>query len=158
MSETIHTGGCQCGAVRYKALGDDFGGSICHCRMCQKQSGSYFGAFATFSNDKVTWTRGQPSYFQSSTVAKRGFCKDCGTPLTYEWDRDGISLAIGSFDDPNKVAPTKQLDYAARIKSFDDLHKLPIRPEDPEFQAQLSAMKNFQHPDHDTAEWPDSQD
>lgn len=156
MSETLHTGGCQCGAVRYNALGDDFHGSICHCRMCQKQFGSYFGAFVTFNANKVKWTRGQPSHFQSSTVAKRGFCKNCGTPLTFEWNGGDISLSIGSFDAPHKIVPTKQLDHAARIGSFDHLHALPICADDPEVEAQLATMKNFQHPDHDTTEWPDS--
>ncbi len=45
MSGTM-SGGCQCGAVRFRAshLGRP---SICHCRMCQKHFGSFFGAFVT---------------------------------------------------------------------------------------------------------------
>ena len=61
MSE-IHSGGCQCGAVRFQAskLGRP---SICHCRMCQKQFGSFFGAFVTADQAHLTWTRGQPMLF-----------------------------------------------------------------------------------------------
>jgi hypothetical protein len=151
MTETIRTGGCQCGAVRFKAYGDEFASSICHCRMCQKQTGSYFGAFATFPDAKVKWTRGEVSYFQSSNIAKRGFCKECGTPLTYEWNEDGTSLAIGAFDEPNTVAPDKQLDFDARIRSFDVLHDLPVR----DFGDDTPKIKNFQHPDHDTSHWPE---
>jgi hypothetical protein len=155
MAETIHSGGCQCGAVRFQARGDDFLSSICHCRMCQKQTGGYFGAFATFKDDKVTWTRGEVSYFVSSSIAKRGFCKGCGTPLTYEWHGDGISLAIGAFDNPNLVAPNKQLDVAARIKSFDTLHELPVVEEAADFKEQQASLQNHQHPDHDTNTWPE---
>ena len=56
MSATI-TGGCQCGAVRFRATG--FGrASICHCRMCQKAFGGYFGPLVTVHG--LDWTRGAP--------------------------------------------------------------------------------------------------
>jgi hypothetical protein len=44
MSETL-TGGCQCGAVRFAVETPLNRASICHCRMCQKATGSFFGAF-----------------------------------------------------------------------------------------------------------------
>jgi len=151
MAETIHKGGCQCGAIRFEAYGDEFWPSICHCRMCQKATGSYFGAYATFSDSKVRWTRGEVSYFVSSSVAKRGYCKDCGTPLTYEWHQDGLSLATGAFDNPDLVAPNKQLAPESRIKSFDTLHELPVKTFGDDGS---NTIENFQHPDHDTTDWP----
>ncbi len=47
MTETVRTGGCQCGAVRFRIKGALGRPSICHCRMCQKQFGSFFGALVT---------------------------------------------------------------------------------------------------------------
>ncbi len=90
------TGGCQCGAVRFRArlLGR---GSICHCRMCQKAFGGFFGPLITAHD--ANWTRGEPKWFQSSNAARRAFCGECGTPLAYE-TRFGLELAIGAFDDP----------------------------------------------------------
>ena len=72
------TGGCQCGAVRFSArrLGR---ASICHCRMCQKAFGSFFGPLVTAFG--VSWTRGEPGWFQSSNKVRRGFCAQRGTPL-----------------------------------------------------------------------------
>jgi len=150
MSETKHSGGCQCGAVRFAAHGDEFWASLCHFRMCQKQTGSYFGAFATFDRKMVEWTRGELSYFQSSNIAKRGFCKNCGTPLTYE-QGEWVSLSVGAFDHPETVKPSKQLDFEARIHSFDTLHQLRVKV----FENEGPAVVNHQHPDHDTKTWPE---
>ncbi|EPE99139.1 hypothetical protein RGCCGE502_06719 [Rhizobium grahamii CCGE 502] len=83
MSEPIRTGGCQCGAVRFRVSGKLGRPSICHCRMCQKQFGGFFSALVTAPDESMEWTRGEPSYFQSSINIERGFCKDCGTPMTY---------------------------------------------------------------------------
>ena len=72
------TGGCQCGAVRFRVerLGR---GSICHCRMCQKAFGAFYGPLITGFG--VDWTRGAPKRFRVPTRSRRGFCAECGTPL-----------------------------------------------------------------------------
>ena len=82
------TGGCQCGAVRYAIRLPIAECNLCHCRMCQKASGGPFMVFVAVPSDTVTFTRGSPPLFASSSFAKRGFCRDCGTPLTYEGDQE----------------------------------------------------------------------
>ncbi|VAW18552.1 Gfa-like protein, partial [hydrothermal vent metagenome] len=122
MSETL-TGGCQCGAIRFatKLVGRP---SICHCRMCQKAFGGLFGPLVT-SHDGH-WTRGKAKWFESSNVARRAFCPDCGTPLAYE-TRYGLELAIGAFDDPAKVAPLIQVNLTDKQPFFDGLTSLPVK-------------------------------
>jgi hypothetical protein len=146
------TGGCQCGAVRFRAerLGR---ASICHCRMCQKQFGSFYGPFVTGID--VTWTRGQPKHFASSNFAKRGFCADCGTPLTFEIDGE-IELAIGALDDPTLAAPVLQVNPNDKLAFVDTLPALPTRPgsEKLPLDARRPEFINYQHPDHETTEWP----
>lgn len=61
MSEIL-TGGCQCGAVRFAVEAPLGRASICHCRMCQKATGSFFGAFVSGPN--LRWTRGAPTRFR----------------------------------------------------------------------------------------------
>ena len=74
--------------------------------MCQKAFGSFFGPLVTVSD--LTWTRGRPKRFWSSNLVQRGFCAECGTPLTFEHPA-GVELAIGAFDDPSAVPPTIQV-------------------------------------------------
>jgi len=149
MTEKPLTGGCQCGAVRFRAasLGRP---SICHCRMCQKATGSFFGPYATALG--VVWTRGEPKRFQSSNVAVRGFCGECGTPLTYEYD-GGLELTIGSFDDPTVAAPAIQTNPTDKLAFFDRLHELPVLPASKTAELNRLVVSN-QHPDHDTDAWP----
>jgi hypothetical protein len=149
---TFHSGGCQCGAVRFRA--SKFGrSSICHCRMCQKAFGAFVGALVTAHD--VEWTRGAPKHFQSSNKVKRGFCADCGTPLTFE-PPNSAELAVAAFDDPTVVAPAIQLNPKDKLAFYDGICSLPMRPEgaEPEIEAFKIGIVSYQHPDHDTAVWP----
>jgi hypothetical protein len=97
MSET-YTGGCQCGAVRFRIEGTLGEASICHCRMCQKAFGNFFAPLVDARHEDLAWTRGKPSYYASSDVVDRGFCSRCGTPLVFAYrDYPLIGLAIGAF-------------------------------------------------------------
>ena len=99
MSAGPLTGGCQCGAVRFSVSGALGRPSICHCRMCQKAFASPYGALVS-APEGLVWTRGSPTYFQSSNRARRSFCAACGTPLTFEAEGDAVELAIVAFDQP----------------------------------------------------------
>ena len=147
------TGGCQCGAVRFRA-GSLGRASICHCRMCQKAFGAFYGPLVTVHD--LVWTRGEPKRFRSSNAASRGFCPECGTPLTYE--RDGVvDIAIGAFDDPTVAAPVIQVYPNDKLPFVDGIPALPTRPvsEKPAADVAVPGFVNHQHPDHDTAVWPD---
>ena len=146
-AETI-TGGCQCGAVRFRAAGLGRA-SICHCRMCQKAFGSFFGPLVTAK--ELEWTRGEPSKFASSNVVTRGFCAACGTPLSYEYE-SGLDVAIGALDDPELAPPTIEVNPADKLSFFSGLHRLPGRPQSETAgnAAFLASVVNHQHPDHDT--------
>lgn len=145
------SGGCQCGAVRFAAnrLGR---ATICHCRMCQKAFGSFFGPLVSVKVSDLTWTRGEPKRFDSSNKVKRGFCEACGTPLTFEWSAEVIELAIGAFDDPKAHRPVMQMAIDAAMPWFADLAGLPVKgpEEDAEMQAYYATIRSHQHPDHDT--------
>ncbi|NEK14267.1 GFA family protein [Rhizobium leguminosarum] len=152
MTDTIKTGGCQCGAVRFRISGRLGRPSICHCRMCQKQFGGFFSALVTAPEEGMEWTRGEPSYFQSSVNIERGFCSDCGTPMTYRHP-GGLELAIGTFDDRSDLAPLIQVNYEARLPWVEKIFEAPVL-KDQDFYSRQEAIISFQHPDHETEAWP----
>ncbi|MEO6012767.1 MAG: GFA family protein [Devosia sp.] len=152
---TVFAGGCQCGAVRYRVDGPVRFASICNCRMCQKALGNLFGAWAEFDAD-IVWTRGAPTQFRSSMKVQRGFCSQCGTPLTYQWGDGQPSLTIGSFDHPNEIVPTGELARDNRhpiVGHGDQLVAQEIGKTDEERDI-LAVLHSFQHPDRDTNRWP----
>jgi hypothetical protein len=150
------TGGCQCGTVRYALSAEPTQGSICHCRMCQKASGNFFAPLAGVKIEELTWTRGEPAIFKSSELVERGFCRDCGTPLTFRYlDRDRIMLMVGSLDEPARVAIDKQYGIESRLPTFATLHRLPgATSDDGETPERLAKLASRQHPDHDEGRRP----
>jgi hypothetical protein len=151
-NKPVYTGGCQCGAVRFRIEGALGRASICHCRMCQKAFGAFYAPLVSVEKTKLSWTRGEPSHFQSSDVVRRGFCQACGTPMTYEAP-DGMALAIGAFDDPSAIAPTVQFGTEAKIAYVDRLGALPERDTLDDVDDETSYLHRIlshQHPDHDT--------
>ena len=148
MQENGFSGGCQCGAVRFHA-GKVGRPSICHCRMCQKQFGNFFGALVTADQAHLTWTRGQPKLFRSSAKIHRGFCEKCGTPLTYP-SPGGVELAIGAFDTPERLEPEVQVNFEHRLPWIDHLFEKPSVQQ----SVDETTIISFQHPDHDTVVWP----
>ena len=147
------TGGCQCGAVRFRLEGLKRP-TICHCRMCQKAFGSFFAPLVEVETS--TWTRGTPKIFASSNMVDRGFCADCGTPLFYD-PGTGPEFAVGALDNPNLAAPAEQVNLADKQPAFDSLHQLPVRNnwDEAESMKFMNSVVSRQHPDHDTDHWPE---
>jgi hypothetical protein len=77
--------------------------------MCQRAVGGAFILLAGAPKSDFEWTKGAPKFFASSNLAQRGFCGDCGTPLSFAYDRPDarIYVTIGSLDNP-EAAPIAQ--------------------------------------------------
>jgi len=153
----LMSGGCQCGAVRYRLHETPTNPHICHCRMCQKAFGSYFAPLAGVPRDAFEITRGAMATFRSSDMAERGFCAACGTPLSFRYlTSKRIAVSLGSLDDPEAVRPAHQYGTEARVSWFAELAGLPgetTEAGDPKLAADIKATSH-QHPDHDTTNWP----
>ena len=126
--------------------------------MCQKAVGGPFAVICPVLKDKFVVTRGTIDFFASSDVARRGFCKRCGTPLLFDYPHAAdIGVLAGAFDRPDLVPPTMQYGNESRVSWFAGLvttpGDAPTYKDDPQMLARISGS-NHQHPDHDTDEWP----
>jgi hypothetical protein len=142
----VLTGGCQCGAVRYAFYAEPRSADICHCRMCQRAVGNLFMAVTSVQQQDFAWTKGAPKLYRSSSIAERGFCGACGTPLSFRYlAKDHIALTTGSLDQPERGKPTSQYAIESRLPWFDKLADLPgTRIADDPPPGGLDALVNHQ--------------
>ena len=147
---TAVTGGCQCGAVRYRLEAVPSGTHVCHCRMCQKAGGAPFMASVLTSSFVVT--RGALSIFKSSDIAERGFCAACGTPLTYRsLPGNFTTVTLGSLDDPNAFVPHTQYGTESRVTWLAEALTTPETALSDWFKRKgIASIDNRQYPDHET--------
>jgi hypothetical protein len=119
------TGGCMCGKVRYTAAIENDEAYLCHCRMCQRASGNISLAMKNVKKAGVSWER-EPDYYQSSPIARRGFCASCGTSLTFEFpDSENMDLIVGSFDDPSRFRPKHHFGAESMHRAWLNTEGLP---------------------------------
>lgn len=106
----VHEGGCLCGSMRFRIHGDPIRTLVCHCRFCQRMTGSTSYAEALFPFDAVEFSGAPTSQYEhlsqgSGKMVHVHFCSRCGTSLALTFERWPQYRAIsrGSFDDPNWV-------------------------------------------------------
>jgi len=129
--KTLHSGGCQCGARRDAFLTEPYHVHLCHGRMCRKAVGGPFAALAVVKLGDFAWTRRAPAIIMSSLRMARGFCPDCGAPLSFQdldaqdLDTGRINFTIASLDRPAGVVPEFQMGIESRLPWFETLPGLP---------------------------------
>jgi len=123
----MSTGGCLCGAIRYRLASVPFDAGYCHCRICQLASGAPVLAFATVPRGDYVVARGAPKRRASSDFGERWFCGDCGTPLTMlvAHQPDTLDFTIATLDLPAALAPGFHIWCRGRITWFDTADDLP---------------------------------
>ncbi|MDH3671754.1 MAG: GFA family protein [Gammaproteobacteria bacterium] len=136
MTETIFEGGCLCGAIRYRASAPPMRAVICHCSMCRKHTGAPIASFVHFPIDSFTWLKEQPKRYRSSEFAERGFCSQCGSTVTMHEEvlSDRVQVAIGSLDQPDRVAVNDH------VWTQDQISWLDVRDDLPRFHQSGSAV------------------
>lgn len=94
------SGACACGQVTYTIFGSREGVVSCHCKLCQRLHGNY-NPMVIVNKEQLTFTKEEGlAWFDSSTQARRGFCKECGSALFKEQKAGTkILVAVGSLDD-----------------------------------------------------------
>ena len=118
-------GGCACGKVRYAAQVQNDEAYLCHCRMCQRATGSVSIAFKSMNKADVAWASG-PDWYQSSPIARRPYCAACGTSLGFAHpDSEKMDLTVASFDDPSRFRPIAHFGVESLHRAWLDTGGLP---------------------------------
>ncbi len=122
-SPALVTGRCACGAVRYEAAAQPGMGLHCHCRDCQRATGSGHSSMALFPRAAFT-LHGELEYHTVKTdsghSARRGWCRACGSPMVAEPGAVPhlIGVFAASLDDLSVFAPRAVL-YRKRAAAWD---------------------------------------
>jgi hypothetical protein len=101
MAEEVHTGGCLCGAVRYRTRGPLRPVTVCHCGQCRRTHGHAAAYTAVAKAGLELVEAAGLRWYESSPGVRRGFCSGCGASLFWERvDGPSISIAAGTLDAP----------------------------------------------------------
>jgi hypothetical protein len=102
------TGGCLCGSVKYFVEGEPIDVASCHCINCRKMTGAAFATFVVFKPEQFKWVRGELGTYAATPDLVRGFCRDCGSPVSSwrESEKDKWIIAwAGTLDQAENLKP-----------------------------------------------------
>lgn len=130
----MHSGSCLCGEVRFEIIGDFESFYLCHCRYCQKDTGSAHAANLFSTDAKMSFAKGHDkvsTYVLPGTRHAKSFCGICGSALP-NLQSNGKLLVVpaGSLDTPLELKPNAHLFCSSRaswdieletIKKFNQL-------------------------------------
>ena len=111
---STHTATCSCGQLRVVVEGDPVRVSVCHCRACQRRTGSAFGVQARWLKARVR-TEGETRIWRrigdEGTAVDFRFCPHCGSTVWFTQDvtPELIAIAVGAFGDPAFPAPSRSV-------------------------------------------------
>jgi hypothetical protein len=120
------SGGCACGAIRYECNVAPLMMLNCHCRDCQRASGSAYAAVVAVPKGAVQ-IRGEPRYHKivgkSGNAIERGFCPTCGCQVSVKLERlpDVLGLQAASLDDPSIYRPMMDI-FTASAQPWDHMN------------------------------------
>ncbi len=121
-SETGYVeGGCTCGFVRYRMSGGPLFVHCCHCRWCQRETGSAFALNAMIEAERVELSRGRIETIVTPTLSGKGQkisrCPTCWIALwsNYAGAGDAIRFVrVGTLDEPDRLPPDIHIFTASR--------------------------------------------
>ena len=145
---TLFSGGCACGAIRYECTAEPLLVWKCHCRDCQRFTGSAFTMVVVFPASAFTFTKGEPTYYgskgESGRTLYRGFCPACGAPVgtRVEAFPDIRPVHAASLDDPSSLEPLADI-WTSSAQPWDYLNpalpKYAHQPTDEQIQKLMAA-------------------
>jgi len=126
-------GGCLCGGVRFRITGKIGPAAYCHCKQCQRASGSAFAANAPVRTTYFELTSGDAlvSEYESSPGKHRAFCRRCGSPVYSRRDSepDIRRIRLGTVDSDPERRPVAHFWVRSKAPWYSIEDSLPQYPE-----------------------------
>ena len=126
------SGSCHCGAIAYRARIDPDSVQICHCRDCQRLTGTAFRTAVPASPEYFHLVRGEPRIYikVADSGSRRGhaFCGQCGAPVFRQPtdNNPNFSLRIGGLDQATELnRPVRQIWTSRRLGWTTELTEIP---------------------------------
>lgn len=111
------SGRCYCGAVKFRVGGDPVKVAHCHCENCRRHTGCAVVTSAGYKREQIAFTADRPCEFSADGSAYRGFCKECGSTISYrKAGSQYMFLYLGLFDEPNELKPGVHMMYSEKLK------------------------------------------
>jgi len=127
MSSHPVEGHCLCRAIVFEYDAEPNWTLHCHCESCRRATSSPITTWISVPLGSFRFTHGAPRYFSSSPGVRRGFCADCGSPLTWEGERapDEVHLYAAALADPTRVIPQQHVFVDQQLPWFETADHLP---------------------------------
>ncbi len=129
LADNLTKGSCLCGSVKIEVSSPSISSGYCHCRICQKFTGSAMSTWTAFPASGVHFPDNEPQYFASSPIAERGFCSSCGSSLAYRLVQPKraayLVLFTSCLDTPEKFAPAVHSGFESKVPWLDILDDFP---------------------------------
>lgn len=135
LMETPYLGSCLCGDVQFRANRSPLAMALCHCRICQKQSGSAFSVIALFPASACELT-GATQIFRTEASdgapIERSFCRTCGSPIMASSSRTEeqgvVIIKAPLLDRFQDLKPTMQIFCDGAVTWLGTLDAVPSFP------------------------------
>jgi hypothetical protein len=127
-----HTGGCHCGALRYRFEAPLRDIAHCHCSICRRTSGGLVTTWISVPLDAFGWTRGTPAQYASSATCTRYFCGNCGAQLALYTRRSPrtLDVTVATLDEPQLAPADRHIWVTSRLPWLSLDPQLPSEDEE----------------------------
>ncbi|MBU2115090.1 MAG: GFA family protein [Gammaproteobacteria bacterium] len=132
---TNYFGSCLCGNAKFEVQGKFDGFYLCHCKHCQKDTGSAHAANLFSKSATLTWLAGADSvnsFTLAGTRHKKSFCKFCGSALPNTHEVGLLVIPAGCLDTQVSMSPTAHIFVASKAvwdKCLSDVPEFGGKPE-----------------------------
>ena len=123
---SLKTASCLCGNIKIRVKGKLRNVINCHCSQCMKTHGNY-AAYTACPEEHIIFIKKRTlKWYQSSKIAKRGFCLTCGASMFYKLlNSENISIAAGMFNNPTNLRTHSNIFIKRKLDYYKLDSKIP---------------------------------